>query len=119
MSAYCTSKGALLNLARSAALDLARERIRVNAVCPSATLTPLLEARLATLPDGEAVLAHYASKHPLGRVLMPRDIAAAIAFLASPIAEGITGISLAVDAGIGATWDYYETPPWLVAERVP
>jgi meso-butanediol dehydrogenase/(S,S)-butanediol dehydrogenase/diacetyl reductase len=116
MAAYCTSKGALLNLARAAALDLAREGIRVNAVCPSATLTPLLEARLATLPDGDAALAHYASKHPLGRVLMPRDIAAAIAFLASPISDGITGTSISVDAGIGATWDYYETPPWLAVE---
>jgi len=118
MAAYCTSKGALLNLTRAAALDLARERIRVNAVCPSATLTPLLEARLATLEDGDAVLAHYAAKHPLGRVLMPPDIAAAIAFLASPIADGITGTSLAVDAGIGATWDYYETPPWLVSQSM-
>ena len=115
MAAYCTSKGALLNLARAAALDLARERIRVNAVCPSVTLTPLLEGRLATLPDGDAVLARYAAKHPLGRVLMPRDIAAAIAFLASPLADGITGTSLSVDAGIGATWDWYETPPWLDA----
>jgi NAD(P)-dependent dehydrogenase (short-subunit alcohol dehydrogenase family) len=113
MSAYCTSKGALLNLARAAALDLARERIRVNAVCPSVTLTPLLEGRLATLPDGDAVLAQYAAKHPLGRVLMPRDIAAAIAFLASPLADGITGTSLAVDAGMGATWDWYQKPPWL------
>jgi NAD(P)-dependent dehydrogenase (short-subunit alcohol dehydrogenase family) len=115
MSAYCTSKGALLNLARAAALDLAREHIRVNAVCPSVTLTPLLEGRLATLPDGEAVLSRYAAKHPLGRVLVPRDIASSIAFLASPLADGITGTSLAVDAGIGATWDSYETPPWLPA----
>jgi len=115
MSAYCTSKGALLNLARAAALDLAREQIRVNAVCPSVTLTPLLEQRLATLEDGDAVLARYAAKHPLGRVLSPRDIASAIAFLASPLAAAITGTSLAVDAGIGATWDWFETPPWLTA----
>jgi NAD(P)-dependent dehydrogenase (short-subunit alcohol dehydrogenase family) len=54
MASYCTSKGALLNLARAAALDLARENIRVNAVCPSVTLTPLLEGRLATMPDGDA-----------------------------------------------------------------
>jgi NAD(P)-dependent dehydrogenase (short-subunit alcohol dehydrogenase family) len=115
MSAYCTSKGAILNLVRSAALDFAREGIRVNAVCPSVTMTPLLEGRLATLPDGDAVLARYASKHPLGRNLTVRDIAAAIAFLASPLAGGITGTSLAVDAGIGATWDWYETPAWVGA----
>ena len=115
MAAYCTSKGALLNLARASALDLARERIRVNAVCPSVTLTPLLEGRLATLPDGDAVLASYAAKHPLGRVLSTRDIASAIAFLSSQLADGITGTSLAVDAGLGATWDDYVSPPWLTA----
>lgn len=115
MASYCTSKGALLNLARAAALDVAREGITVNAVCPSVTLTPLLEGRLATLPDGDEVLAAYAAKHPLGRVLQPRDIAAAIAFLVSPLASGITGIAFPVDAGKGAAWDPYQTPPWLVA----
>jgi len=113
MASYCTSKGALLNLARAASLDLAREAITVNAVCPSVTLTPLLEGRLATLPDGDAVLASYAAKHPLGRVLMPRDIAAAICFLVSPLGTGITGIALPVDAGKGAGWDHYARPPWL------
>lgn len=113
MASYCTSKGALLNLARAAALDLAREHITVNAVCPSVTLTPLLEGRLDTLPDGAAVLASYAAKHPLGRVLLPRDIAAAIAFLVSPLATGITGTAVPVDAGKGAAWDHYATPPWL------
>ncbi|MEA2608229.1 MAG: hypothetical protein QOJ75_472, partial [Chloroflexota bacterium] len=115
MASYCTSKGALLNLARAAALDLARERITVNAVCPSVTLTPLLEGRLATLPDGDAVLAAFAAKHPLGRVLTPRDIAATIAFLVSPLATGITGVAVPVDAGKGAAWDDYVTPPWLTA----
>lgn len=115
MASYCTSKGALLNLARAAALDLAREGITVNAVCPSVTLTPLLEGRLATLPDGDAVLASFAAKHPLGRVLMPRDIAATIAFLVSPLASGITGAAVPVDAGKGAAWDHYATPPWLAA----
>jgi NAD(P)-dependent dehydrogenase (short-subunit alcohol dehydrogenase family) len=115
MASYCTSKGALLNLARAAALDLAREKITVNAVCPSVTFTPLLEGRLATLPDGDAVLATYADRHPLGRVLTSRDIAATIAFLVSPLATGITGTSVAVDAGKGAAWDNYSTPPWVTA----
>ena len=116
MASYCTSMGALLNLARAASLDLALERITVNAVCPSVTITPLLEGRLATLPDGDAVLASYAAKHPLGRVLLPRDIAAAICFLVSPLATGITGIALPVDAGKGAGWDPYARPPWLAPE---
>ncbi|MDX6399413.1 MAG: Enoyl-(Acyl carrier protein) reductase, partial [Gaiellaceae bacterium] len=58
----------------------------------------------------------YAAKHPLGRVLSSRDIASAIAFLSSRLASGITGTSLAVDAGLGATWDDYTTPPWLADE---
>jgi NAD(P)-dependent dehydrogenase (short-subunit alcohol dehydrogenase family) len=115
MASYCTSKGALLNLARAAALDLAREKITVNAVCPSVTFTPLLEGRLATLPDGDAVLASYADRHPLGRVLTSRDIASTIAFLVSPLATGITGTSVAVDAGKGAAWDNYTSPPWVKA----
>jgi NAD(P)-dependent dehydrogenase (short-subunit alcohol dehydrogenase family) len=85
-SYYCVSKGALLNLAGAAALDLARDSIRVNCVCPSVTKTPLLDGRLATIPNGDEVLRAYAERHPLGRVLTPRDIASAIAYLASPVA---------------------------------
>ena len=113
MFSYCVSKGALLNLARAAALDLARDSIRVNSVCPSVTKTPLLDGRLATIPNGDEVLRAYAERHPLGRVLTPRDIASAIAYLASPVATGITGIALPVDAGIGATWDNFRDPPWV------
>ena len=66
MFSYCTSKGALLNMARAAALDLARDGITVNCVCPSVTFTPLLEGRLATIPNGNEVLRSYAARHPLG-----------------------------------------------------
>jgi NAD(P)-dependent dehydrogenase (short-subunit alcohol dehydrogenase family) len=113
MFSYCTSKGALLNLARAAALDLARDGVTVNCVCPSVTKTPLLEGRLAAIPNGEEVLRSYAERHPLGRVLTPRDIASAIAFIASPLATGITGTAVPVDAGIGATWDNFRDPPWI------
>ena len=113
MFSYCVSKGALLNMARAAALDLARDGVRVNCVCPSVTRTPLLEGRLAQIPNGDEVLRAYAERHPLGRVLTPRDIAAAIAFIASPIATGITGVALPVDAGIGATWDNFRDPAWF------
>lgn len=113
MFSYCVSKGALLNMARAAALDLARDRVTVNAVCPSVTFTPLLEGRLATIPNGDAVLAAYAERHPLGRVLTARDIASAIAYVTSPIATGITGAAIPVDAGIGATWDNFRDPPWI------
>jgi len=62
---YCVSKGALLNLAGAAALDLARDSIRVNCVCPSVTKTPLLDGRLAAIPNGDEVLRAYAERHPL------------------------------------------------------
>ena len=113
MFSYCTSKGALLNMARAAALDLARDGVTVNCVCPSVTFTPLLEGRLATLPNGEEVLRSYAARHPLGRVLTSRDIASAVAYIASPLATGITGAAIPVDAGIGATWDDFKDPPWV------
>ncbi len=87
----------------------------VNAVCPSVTFTPLLEGRLAQVPNGDAILASYAERHPLGRVLTSRDIASAIAYITSPIATGITGAAIPVDAGIGATWDNYRDPPWIKA----
>ena len=79
------------------------------------TVTPLLEGRLATIPNGDEVLASYAERHPLGRVLSPRDIASAIAFVTSGIATGITGAAIPVDAGIGATWDNYRDPAWISA----
>ncbi len=115
MFSYCVSKGALLNLARAAALDLARDHVTVNAVCPSVTYTPLLAGRLAQAPNGDEILASYADRHPLGRVLTSRDIASAIAYVTSPIATGITGAAIPVDAGIGATWDNYRDPPWIRA----
>lgn len=117
MFSYCVSKGALLNLARAAALDLARDSVTVNAICPSVTFTPLLEGRLATIPNGKEVLAAYAERHPLGRVLTTRDIASAIAYVTSPIATGITGVAIPVDAGIGATWDNFRDPPWLTRDE--
>jgi NAD(P)-dependent dehydrogenase (short-subunit alcohol dehydrogenase family) len=117
MFSYCVSKGALLNLARAAALDLARDHVTVNAVCPSVTFTPLLEGRLALAPNGPEILQSYADRHPLGRVLTSRDIASAIAYVTSPIATGITGAAIPVDAGIGATWDNYRDPPWVKAAR--
>ena len=96
--AYGTSKGAIVQLTRSMASDHARQGIRVNAVCPGDTDTAMLRGEA----DGEARLSDLAAAIPLGRIGQPRDIAAAIAFLASDDASFITGAMLPVDGGNSA-----------------
>jgi NAD(P)-dependent dehydrogenase (short-subunit alcohol dehydrogenase family) len=113
LSAYCASKGGVINLVRAAAMDLAREGIRVNAVCPSVTDTPLLRARIAPLPNRDEILAERAERHPLGRLLQPEDSAKTIAWVISDEAAGITGAVIPVDAGVSAGWEAYHTPAWL------
>jgi len=105
LAAYCASKAGLINLVRTVALDTAREGIRVNAVCPSATDTPMIRSRMDTLPDGEALLAAIAERHPMGRLLDPTEVAETVAFLASRAASGITGAAIEVDLGLMAGWE--------------
>lgn len=98
-AAYSASKAGLNMLTRSAALDLAAERILVNAVLPGSTRT-----RAATQPRDEHAPrvtgpATDPGRYPLGRAAEPDEIAAAILFLASPAASYITGQTLVVDGG--------------------
>jgi NAD(P)-dependent dehydrogenase (short-subunit alcohol dehydrogenase family) len=80
-------------------VELAPYNIRVNAVAPGMTRTPLYETWLASQEDPEAVAREVADGIPLGRPATPQDVAGAIAFLASPEADYITGITLPVDGG--------------------
>ncbi|MFK8253013.1 SDR family NAD(P)-dependent oxidoreductase [Ancylobacter terrae] len=98
-AAYATSKGAVTHLTRSMALDLAREAIRVNAVCPGSVHTPMFAAAIARLDPGE-VEATFARTYPMGRIARPEEIAAAVAFLASDDASFVTGVNLPVDGGL-------------------
>lgn len=97
---YMTSKEAVNALARNLALELARYRIRVNAVCPGIVQTQL-SFRQAT--DDPATwgkfFARFAERIPLRRVAQPEDVAASVAFLASDDARHITGASLLIDGG--------------------
>jgi NAD(P)-dependent dehydrogenase (short-subunit alcohol dehydrogenase family) len=98
-AAYVASKGALVSMTKALALELAPDGIRVNCVCPAGVDTPLLQSWAATLPDPAAVLLGQAEMHLLKRLATAEEIAAAIAFLASPAASFITGTILPVEGG--------------------
>ena len=98
-AAYVASKGALVSMTKALALELAADGIRVNCVCPAGVDTPLLRSWAATLPDPDAVLRDQADMHLLKRLATADDIAAAIAFLASPAASFITGTIIPVEGG--------------------
>jgi NAD(P)-dependent dehydrogenase (short-subunit alcohol dehydrogenase family) len=92
---YCTSKWALEGMTKALALELASENIRVNTVSPTFIETDLTAASLARPQFRDWVLGSI----PLGRLGRVDEVAAAVAFLASPAATLITGTSLLVDGG--------------------
>ena len=92
---YNASKGAVIALMRSAALDLAGLNIRVNAVEPS-----MVKTRAAFITEDPDGAADYLKRVPLGRFAEPAEVAAAVAFLASEQAAYITGQALVVDGGL-------------------
>jgi NAD(P)-dependent dehydrogenase (short-subunit alcohol dehydrogenase family) len=100
---YAASKAGILSLTRNMALDYARERIRVVAICPGTIDSELVrELARAEGGDEEANVRRYGSFHPLGRIGTPADIAEAALFLASDRASFITGEYLTVDGGFMA-----------------
>jgi meso-butanediol dehydrogenase / (S,S)-butanediol dehydrogenase / diacetyl reductase len=96
---YNTSKGAVINLVRAAALDLGPEGIRVNAVCPGPTETGMT-TRIKSIP---AIHESLRERTALQRWGQPEEIAAVIAFLASGDASFVTGAAVPVDGGITAS----------------
>ena len=99
MGIYSASKGAMLAFTRASAIDLAPFNIRVNAVAPGMTRTPLYDEWIETLDNPEQHAAAVASAIPLGRIAEPQDVAAVVAFLASPEASYLTGTSIPVEGG--------------------
>jgi len=104
---YTASKHAVRGLTRSIALDYAADGVRCNCVCPGITDTPMLREHLAATGDAEGALRRRLRRVPSGRVVDPAEVAAAILYLASDDASGITGTSLTVDGGLlaAAEWD--------------
>ncbi len=99
IAAYAASKAGILALTRGMALDFSGDGVRVNAVCPGAIETAMLEKSLGPSDRTEAIEA-IGRVIPLGRVGQPRDIARAVYFLASDDASYITGAALVVDGGL-------------------
>ena len=104
---YTASKGAVLQLTRSIALDYARYGIRCNCVCPGITDTPMLRQHLNASPDPAAMLARRLNRVPLNVALTPADVAKSILYFCCDDSAGITGTSLVVDGGYlaAAEWD--------------
>lgn len=100
--AYSASKGAVLTLTRSLALDLARFDIRVNAICPGTTMTPLIEQELETAADPEALRRQLQTWGPLRRPADPVEQARGVLFLASDEASYAVGTALLLDGGYTA-----------------
>ncbi|WP_245947386.1 SDR family NAD(P)-dependent oxidoreductase [Jannaschia seohaensis] len=98
-SAYCTTKGGILQMTRAMALDHAEDGIRVNSLSPGAVLT---ERLVDTYGTQEAATAALAPKHPIGRIGLPRDVTGAAVFLACDESAFMTGSDLVVDGGYTA-----------------
>lgn len=103
-AAYCAAKGAVVSLTRSMAIDLAPQRIRVNAICPGTVFTPLMEPMLRARGGGdlEAGLAKTLVKYPIGRLGTPEEIARVALFLCSDESSFMTGSIVTADGGMTA-----------------
>ena len=97
--AYSAAKAALLAWMRAIAVEHGRHGLRANAVCPGSIRTPAWAARIAADPG---VLDKVSKLFPLGRFVTPDEVAQTVLFLSSPLASGITGVTLPVDAGLTA-----------------
>jgi NAD(P)-dependent dehydrogenase (short-subunit alcohol dehydrogenase family) len=104
-SIYSAAKHGVIGLTKSAALEVAAQNIRINAVCPGTTRTEqfdgIIEKAMSGMSSDEAA-EMLGKKYPLGRIAQPNEIAGAIAWLLSPAASFVTGTAMVVDGGKGA-----------------
>ncbi len=105
VAAYTASKGALVALGRSMAVDEARFGVRVNTVSPGSVDTPMLRSSVALLSEApgdsaDNIIAKWGAAHPLGRVATTDEVGEVICFLTSPRASFVTGADVRVDGGL-------------------
>ena len=98
-AAYSTTKGGVLALTRSMALDHGRVGIRVNCICPGWVETGITRPYFESSDDPDAARARVGAIHALGRIAQPEEIASLVAFLASDEASFMTGSAVVVDGG--------------------
>ncbi|MFY0688531.1 MAG: SDR family oxidoreductase [Cyclobacteriaceae bacterium] len=98
--AYATSKGAVVSMTRSMALDLAKDNIRVNCICPGSVDTPMLRYGASKHGELDKVLKEWGDFHPIGRIGKAEEIAKTVLFLWSPDSAFMLGQSLVVDGGL-------------------
>lgn len=101
-AAYGATKGAVITLTKCMALDLAADKIRVNAICPAVVDTDLVADFILKADDPEAARQQRLANHPIGRFGTPADIAQAALYLASDESSWTTGTAMAVDGGYTA-----------------
>jgi meso-butanediol dehydrogenase/(S,S)-butanediol dehydrogenase/diacetyl reductase len=99
-AAYCASKGGVIMLTKSMAIELAKAGVRVNAVCPASVDTPFL--RNFEIPEGADLSLFARAASPMGRLIAPAEVAAAVAYLASDDAATVSGTTLVIDGAATA-----------------
>lgn len=97
--AYCASKGAVVGLTRSIALDYVGRGIRCNAICPGTVQSPSLDERLAATGNADAARAAFVARQPMGRIGTAEEVANLALFLASDESAYTTGTAIAIDGG--------------------
>ncbi len=102
VAAYAASKGAVIAMTRTMALDHAKDNIRVNSLCPGSIDTPLLRfaADMISPDDPAGAIVDWGKLHPLGRVGQPSEMAEVVLFLVSDAASFMTGAAVVADGGL-------------------